>query len=693
MVIPFSLVNTVRADSLQSDVWVSPAPLGSDSNPGTKAQPFATIQYGIDHVASQGTVHIAPGTYKENLMITSDVWLEGADARSTIVDGGGLGTVIVTAAGNEYIISGLTIQNGLGSVTTDANNNQLPYAGMNLPFSQQSPQQIPVIGAGGGIFIAEDSLVDIFQCVIKNNEAYVGGGVCNTGILFMGACTVSGNTAYGGGAGIFNAIPFDGTGVRENQIGGIAFIFECTVSGNTIPANTEVPAVGAGILNDGEMLVFDCTIAHNTAVNPDTYGGGFYNAIEAYFGGTIVANNTAGTGNNGYNAEGEIISGGYNLDSEDSCGFDEETDLVNTDPVLGPLQDNGGPTPTHALHHGSPAIDSESCLLTFFFFLGAQAQGLVSPGEVSALENKVNEFFPENTDQRGVPRPQGEDCDRGAYELAQASVASATNQGTVYFSTVNGYITDLTALSESETGCGPNANFNFPYGLFSFNVTDITPGSTATIVIILPGNVPTGTQYWKCLNGGWVNCSSLLGSNDGDSVLTLTITDGSLGDRDNSANGTISDPGGPVWFGAPSELKVSPAMSRPLNASQMSVQYLSVNPRQAANNSPVTISANVVNTGDQGGNMSVALKINGVVEQTRMVSVGPQASQPIKFTVSRSEPGTYSIDIGGQTGSFTIPDKQTANNPPVNWTMIAFLIMAVLAIAVAMVLILHRRSA
>jgi len=693
LVAPVFQVGIVDADPAE-DVWVAPPPLGSDSNPGTQAQPFATIQHGIDNVDLYGTVHITAGTYHENLLLTNDVWLEGAGAPVTIVDGGDLGTVIVTEPGYEYMISGLTIQNGLAQ-DLGAQSDRVLFAGLNLPFFRESPQPqqpIPIPGAGGGILIAPDSLVDLYQCVIKDNQALYGGGICNTGLLFMGACTVSGNAAYMAGGGILNVMPIGGTDIGENQLPfGLALLFESTISGNTIPAEAEAGASGAGILNEGAMFVVDCTIANNTAVNPDTFGGGFYNILMAFFGNTIVANNTAGTGNNGYNT-GTVASEGYNLDSENSCGFDDPTDLVNTNPVLGPLQDNGGPTFTHALYHGSPAIDSASCA-DFFIALGPQEQGLVSPQQSDVLMNKVNQFFPDLTDQRGVPRPQGEDCDRGAYELAQASAVTTTNSGTTYFSTLNGYITDLTALGESQTDCGPISNFYFPYGLFSFNVADITPGSTATVVIILPENIPTGAEYWKCLNGQWVNCTALLGSNDGDSVLTLTITDGGLGDGDGSPNGTIADPGGPVLVTTQAGPNVSPTLPRLLNTPQMSVQYLSVSPQQAANNSPVTISANVVNTGDQGGNLNVALKINGKIEQTKMVSVGPQASQPIKFTVARSEPGTYSIDVGGQSGSFTIPDSHANKGAPANTGMIIFLIMAVLAIVVAMVLLLNHRSA
>jgi hypothetical protein len=84
---------------------------------------------------------------------------------------------------------------------------------------------------------------------------------------------------------------------------------------------------------------------------------------------------------------------GHNLEDGDTCNLDQPTDLVNTDPLLQPLGDNGGPTETHALAEGSPAVDQGSCA------------GLA-------------------TDQRGYPRPvdipgvadADDGCDIGAYE-------------------------------------------------------------------------------------------------------------------------------------------------------------------------------------------------------------------------------------------------------------------------------------
>jgi hypothetical protein len=86
-----------------------------------------------------------------------------------------------------------------------------------------------------------------------------------------------------------------------------------------------------------------------------------------------------------------ITSLGYNLDSDGTCGLSGNGDISDADPLIGQIQDNGGPTWTHALLTNSPAIDAiplTDCLV--------------------------------NTDQRGILRPQGLGCDIGAYELVPA---------------------------------------------------------------------------------------------------------------------------------------------------------------------------------------------------------------------------------------------------------------------------------
>jgi len=141
--------------------------------------------------------------------------------------------------------------------------------------------------------------------------------------------------------------------------------------------------------------------------------------------------------------------------------------------------------------------------------------------------------------------------------------------------------------------------------------------------------------------------------------------------------------------------KVSPSMPSnwTLSPAQISTQYLSVNPQQANAGQTVTVSTNVVNTGDQAGNYNVALKIDGRVEQARMVSVGPQATQPVKFTVSKSQPGTYTVAIDGQQDTFSVLGTGSTNTKaPVSAGLIAIILVGTLILVALVVLVITRRS-
>ena len=96
-------------------------------------------------------------------------------------------------------------------------------------------------------------------------------------------------------------------------------------------------------------------------------------------------NNTIVAGQwNGRDCGGSIVSEGSNLDSDNTCLLGSGDLRGVSQPFIGPLQDNGGSTWTHALLIGSPAIDASPVC--------------------------------EPTDQRGIPRPVGSACDIGAYE-------------------------------------------------------------------------------------------------------------------------------------------------------------------------------------------------------------------------------------------------------------------------------------
>jgi hypothetical protein len=168
-------------------------------------------------------------------------------------------------------------------------------------------------------------------------ESGEGGGIYSHSgklpdILTVTDCTISGNFAFFNGGGI--AAGFSLT------------ILNSTVSGNT----TGDPNYGfGGGISAGSVTIMNCTITGNSA----TYSGGGISTSGGTIANTILGNHLGG------NIGGGITSQGYNLCSDDGGGLlNGPGDQINTDPLLGPLQPNGGPTLTHLPLSGSPAIDA-----------------------------------------------------------------------------------------------------------------------------------------------------------------------------------------------------------------------------------------------------------------------------------------------------------------------------------------------
>jgi hypothetical protein len=149
--------------------------------------------------------------------------------------------------------------------------------------------------------------------------------------------------------------------------------------------------VGGGLCNTGTAEVANSTIASNWA----NQGAGLDSSGTLTLANSIVAYNRSEYEPGGTDCSGDMTSLGYNLDSDDSCDLNAEGDQPSADPLLAPLGDYGGPTETHALQAGSPALDQGSC----------QATGAVA-------------------DQRGLGRPfdltnvadADDGCDVGAFE-------------------------------------------------------------------------------------------------------------------------------------------------------------------------------------------------------------------------------------------------------------------------------------
>jgi predicted outer membrane repeat protein len=195
--------------------------------------------------------------------------------------------------------------------------------------------------AGGVVaaphFFGGRAYITITDCTISGNSGGILGARTK---LTVANSTISGNSAGTSGGGISVSPGIIGVNLDSS-------IVNSTISGNS--AGTS----GGGISTSATLRVANCTITGNSAPS----GGGIYNVGSSEISNTIL--NAGALGENIFNNGGTVTSDGYNLSSDDGGGYlTGPGDQINTDPLLGPLQDNGGPTFTHALFPGSPAINA-----------------------------------------------------------------------------------------------------------------------------------------------------------------------------------------------------------------------------------------------------------------------------------------------------------------------------------------------
>lgn len=335
----------------------------NDSGPGSLRQAIAdtpaggTIDFGVP-----GTIVLTSG----QLVITNDLTVNGPGTTNLTLSQSSANRIFVVSNGI-VSISGLTIANG----------RCLGYE------------------VGGGIWNL--ATLTLRKCLIVSNyTANCGGGIFNQATLVVRDCLITANTAFELGGGVDNA----GAGSTT------------TIIGSTVCSNTTIDQFwggGAGVDNDGHLVLSNSTVSCN-----NQRCGVLHWAGTIVVSSSTLANNQAGDlvfnpRNPSINvtlrnsiitacAGGIITSEDYNLiQASDGVSFVGATNhnIYGQDPKLGPLADNGGPTPTHALRFDSPAIDSGHS--------GGAA-----------------------TDQRGLPRPVddpnipsadgGDGCDIGAYE-------------------------------------------------------------------------------------------------------------------------------------------------------------------------------------------------------------------------------------------------------------------------------------
>lgn len=392
-------------------------------NPGGTGGCFATVQSAVNAAGRGAVIEIAAGTYVENVVIppAAKLTLAGAGATASIVDGNGSGHVFAIGGGlnTNVTMTGLGIRNGsrgidigervrltLDSCAVTGNVGEggvrlRPRANVTILGSTISDNQ-NVSGNGGGVsfpdYIDSNARLKIVGSTISGNTASGnGGGVQTVGDVKIIDSTISGNTASANGGGVWaNGLTMTGSTVTGNVatmsgggLTGSTFNFKhrfIRVLNSTISGNSS-GTFGGGVAIVESMRFEHVTVAGNSA---GTVAGGI--GLAGYprstiLKGCIVADNVV--------ASGGADCGGIQVEAfngnliEDASGCTVTLrgggTVLGVDPLLGPLQDNGGPTETQALLPGSPAI------------------AVLTSGALC-----------HQRDQRGVARAVP--CDLGAYE-------------------------------------------------------------------------------------------------------------------------------------------------------------------------------------------------------------------------------------------------------------------------------------
>ncbi len=458
--------------------------------PGAETVSFATGLAG-------GTIPLALG----QLVISSSVTVTGPGADQLTINAGGTSRVLAITGGTVHV-SGLTLTGGFAN-------------------------------RGGGLLNDTPAITTLTDMIIQGNTAYevstvAGGGIRNSGTLTITGSTISGNQAAN----------HSGGGIGNN---GTLTILQSTLSGNS--ANL----AGGAIYNDsGNATIRHCTISGNTAVE----GGG----LGSHFGGTTTVDHSIVSGNIGLFPVGSEVflrSGTVNLNSFNLLGDSSKstygalryitpgpTDILATSngtmptalaAILAPLADNGGPTRTHDLVAGSPAINAGNA-------------GFVPPPDVDQRGAPFARVWEGNIDIGAIESVPGamvvdtlvDESDgnytTGDFSLREALALTSAHPGgeTITFS-VTGTIdilSQLPVITDAVTIIGPGADqlaINAHGGGDDqldgdgFRILEINNGTATAVNVAISGLTLTGAD---------VPHSPPMGSTEGGAILNrenLTI--------------------------------------------------------------------------------------------------------------------------------------------------------------------------
>lgn len=359
----------------------------ADSKDGICSTVDCSLREAIESAAPGGTVILPAsalpyevGDTFGSLLIAKDLTIAGAGARLTEVTAPGTKERPFSVEGAATGVAEVAIRD-LSITGGDGNGAGAGSQGGGVRVTKGG-------GASGPVLTLERVRVAGNKATITGSKGVaVGGGILVLGDgshLIVRDSLIAANQALapdGGGA--------KGGGIAT-QFGGRATVENTTIAGNEASGQVGSAIRGGGILVEANLALVNVTLFGNSAVRGEATGspttGGNLEASDAdetslrntiVGGGKADAAATADCGGSFTGAGGNVLGTGCTLGAGDA---------FSTEPLLGPLADNGGPTDTMALLAGSPAID----------------HGVACP--------------PPASDQRGVARPIGAACDSGAFE-------------------------------------------------------------------------------------------------------------------------------------------------------------------------------------------------------------------------------------------------------------------------------------
>jgi streptogramin lyase len=444
----------IAPGSALATLWVSAS--GTDSGYCSQANPCASISRAVSLAIQNDTIYVGSGVFHDHVAIPASITglvLQGAGMHATTVDGGsnGGGSVFTIDADTTVTINDMSITGGQapnGGGINSAGVLTLERDDIALNIATGSPS---VPGSGGGVYSQRTGSgvgLTVLDSAIVGNKATggAGGGIAAFNSSAFPTAVLSRDLIYA------NRVVSRPDLYSTEGTGGGALVLFGSMTEDTITGNEVVDAAGhpqgsgGGVLAEGGGVLTSDTIVGNTAAT----GAGLQGLLGApAVLGTILDGRCT-----------PLVATAANLVQDASCGGGPGT-LVGLDPMLGPLQDNGGPTPTLAISTSSPAYDA-------------------NPNVADQLGARTCA----GTDQRGISDLQrgAGSCDIGAYQV-QAPTTYVANPAAGSAGSVTAYSTDATGdASPVLTLSGANTGLSRPQGVLADVAGDVfvaNPGNNS----------------------------------------------------------------------------------------------------------------------------------------------------------------------------------------------------------------------